>query len=196
MLRRLLSPGGFALVALCFLLPFLTVSCQADGHRGSGTYQGIDLVYGGPPDITMDGLSPDNLPEVMRSKEEPDQPAPLDPQPFAIASLLLVLAGAATALLRTAWSRALGGLACAAVAVMFLAGAQTILRSELRDALDRGGVRSAPGVDVAITDRYGFWLTVSVLIAVAALNLLQLITESRQPSGAGQSPVTPRVSPP
>ncbi|MGH3647056.1 MAG: hypothetical protein ACRDTM_07760 [Micromonosporaceae bacterium] len=193
--RRLLSPGGFVLVAVCFLLPFLTVSCEAEGHRGELTYQGTDLVVGGAPDVAMDGMTRDELPEALRSNEQVKELEGLEPQPFAIASLLLILVGAATALLPTVWSRALGGLACAAVAVMFLVAAQTILRSDLRAGLDP---EAAQAVGVQISDRYGFWLAVGLLAGVTALNLLLLVIASREPPEAGPDdalPTTPLPPP-
>ncbi len=197
-LRRLLSPGGFVLVALCFALPFLTVSCEAPGHTGSGTYRGVDLVVGGSPELSWDGLTKDVLPEEFRSEQDPDEPAPLDPQPLAVIAMILVLVGAGTALLGTEWSRALAGLACAAVAAMFLAGAQTVLRSHLQAELDEGGVRAAPGIDVTITDRYGFWLAIGLLLVLAAVQFGLLILASRRPpewSGVPPWPGPPPAPP-
>ncbi|MGH3737273.1 MAG: hypothetical protein ACRDT6_16900 [Micromonosporaceae bacterium] len=187
-LRRLLSPAGFALVAVCFLLPFLTVSCEAEGHRGEVTYQGADLVVGGAPDVAMDGMTREELPEGLRSNEQIDELEGLEPQPFAIAALLLIVVGAATVLLPTAWSRALGGLACAAVATMFLVAAQTILRSDLQATLDPEAARAA---GVQISDRYGFWLTAGLLAGVTALNLLLLVRAGREPPGAGPEDALP-----
>ncbi len=50
LIGRLASPTGFLLVGLCFVLPFLTASCdtQADGQRvrGALSYTGADLVGG------------------------------------------------------------------------------------------------------------------------------------------------------
>jgi hypothetical protein len=54
LLRRLSSPVGFLLVAACFLLPFVTVSCgatqQLDLYRH--TYTGVDLATGRVPAVT------------------------------------------------------------------------------------------------------------------------------------------------
>lgn len=61
---RVLSPAGFVLVGLCFLLPFAAVSCDAPGGfgraapGGSTTYTGFDLATGGEPAVTADRVRP------------------------------------------------------------------------------------------------------------------------------------------
>src|SRR5947207_3332653 len=54
---RWLSPVGFVLVALFFVLPFVSVSCDAPGGfgraapGGTTTYTGLTLVTGGTPEV-------------------------------------------------------------------------------------------------------------------------------------------------
>ena len=56
MLRRWLSPSVFTLVALCFLLPFATVSyvggCENSGEPGEASFTGIQLVTRTVPTAT------------------------------------------------------------------------------------------------------------------------------------------------
>jgi hypothetical protein len=87
---RWLNPTTLVLVAICFTLPFVTVSCDTpDGFgraaRGGTTqYTGIDLAVGGRPDI--------NPPDKLRpAAEQQDDRLPV--QPAAIVVLMLVIAG-------------------------------------------------------------------------------------------------------
>lgn len=59
MIDRLLSPAGFGIALLLFLLPFVTVSCGSPQTNyeveASFTFTGIDLLNGGTPDIDISG---------------------------------------------------------------------------------------------------------------------------------------------
>ncbi len=52
LIDRLLSPAGFGLVLLLFLIPFATVSCGVGDERVDATFTGLDLVVGGNPSIS------------------------------------------------------------------------------------------------------------------------------------------------
>lgn len=60
-----LRPSLLALVALCFFLPFIAVSCDAPGgfgrvdSGGTTSYTGFDLAFGGEPTRSPDQLLPD-----------------------------------------------------------------------------------------------------------------------------------------
>jgi hypothetical protein len=116
---RALSPITLVLAGLCFLLPFVTVSCGTPGGfgrsapGGSPAYTGVDLVVGGAPDVSPERLRP--LPAG-----EADE---LPPQPAAAMVLVLVVAAIGFAVrVRAARPRraalaVLGGVAATALLV-------------------------------------------------------------------------------
>ena len=65
LLDRLLSPAGFGLVLLFFLLPFVTVSCGVDNDKISANFTGVDLLVGGPPDITGHDVDADAAAQLV-----------------------------------------------------------------------------------------------------------------------------------
>ncbi|MCI0686475.1 MAG: hypothetical protein L0Y54_04445 [Sporichthyaceae bacterium] len=91
-MARGLTPAGFVLVGLCFLLPFAAVSCDAPGGfgrsapGGTTSYTGFDLATGGEPEVTADRVRP---PEQRQDDRLPPQ---------VLAGTVLGLSGAGLAL--------------------------------------------------------------------------------------------------
>src|SRR5688572_3893986 len=117
--RRLASPTGFVVAALCLLLPFVSASCSSEKfevpegqyQRWRVTYTGADLLTGGQPAVAWDdGYSGRGL----RRLDEADLadligplPAPLRPQPLAWLAVALIAAAVVGTLVwwRARWSR-------------------------------------------------------------------------------------------
>ena len=178
---RLLSPAGFGLALLLFLLPFATVSCSA-AEEGipvhlDYTYTGLDLVTGGGPDI--DGTMPDpegGQPIVVRTT--PDEATlaeigvPMQPvEPLVVVVALGLLVGmigafAAPATLRGPLNGgiALGALVLLAVEMFAIIPAEAAEKLA-RDLPDSGLVTHA-------TPAFGFYLIVVVLVALVAREFL------------------------
>lgn len=124
-----LSSAGFLLVLCCFLLPFVTVSCEAPGGfgraapGGSTTYTGVDLSIGGAPQVTP--------------ADELRQPAErtadrLDPQLLAIAVLGLAAAGTvATFLIAEPGRRRTVAASLSTIAAVFLVANQATVEALL-----------------------------------------------------------------
>lgn len=91
---RFLSPTTLILAGLCFLFPFVTVSCTTPGgygrvaQGGSTSYTGLDLVLGAEPEVTKEHLLPPG-------EQHDDR---LGPQPAAGIVLILIIAGTAFAI--------------------------------------------------------------------------------------------------
>src|SRR5258705_11708515 len=96
LLGRLLSPAGFGLVLIFFLLPFTTVSCGSATEKAEATFTGLDMAIGGVPTVT----SPD---KDAGSARELGQPvlAESDLGPLAPLAALTRLAGMAEGPLRS-----------------------------------------------------------------------------------------------
>jgi hypothetical protein len=188
-LSRLLSPAGFALVALLFLLPFVGVSCSAE-ELGSmdAEFTGFDLVTDADPTFRTDSPIAD-----MVASDQGEVPTTGVTVP-AVLVLVLLAAGIATVLLTRPRVHALAGGALAAVAAALLVITQLLAESnlvgEIRDnslileqstGFDLGPVTTDAYLAEAVSSRIGFWFCLGVLVLVTGGNLLASV-RSRAPA--------------
>jgi hypothetical protein len=161
---RLLSPAGFALALLCFLLPFVAVSCGSPDDQVTATFTGVDMVVGSAPEITGTGLNADDVATLHALVSDE-----YDLEPLALFAALAIMAGMASTLLPRLRARYTTGTALAAVAfaLVILAELRTMSRLEnFRGSLLLGADAIAePGV---ASFRLGFWLTVVLLAGLVA----------------------------
>ena len=204
LLRKLLSPVGFLFVMLCFLLPFVTVSCSTlETGRVWATYTGVDLATRHPASdvhlsdelLKMSDATAADTPG--RGQIDSEAGGPVTAQPLVVASLVVALAGILLGLLRRPWSKALAGAGAALITAILLVGAQlialhavrTLYLSELLRYNAYPGVTESPPMDVQ--PRYGFWLALVLSIALAVFNGMTLLRLSRgnrvQPEQAGRT---------
>jgi hypothetical protein len=173
---RWFNPVTLVLAALCFVLPFVSVSCGTPGGYagaepgGTTSYNGVALVVGGEPEVT----------EEHRRPVPPEENDRLPPQPALAAALLAILA--ATALSITVAVPRLRRGAVAAVAASAATGllvGQVLVQAELRvrvsDHLARlalAGQRLDPGKSAQdyVQTGPGFLLCLTILAAVVVLN--------------------------
>jgi hypothetical protein len=182
-------------VGLCFLLPFVTASCTAgtglESTSATATYDGFDLALGGSPDFTVESATPQG--SVTAEAQLRDRVGPIDLQPLAVLTFVLLVAGAAASVIRATWIRTIAGAALAVGAAVFLTGAALDSRGDIRDDLGRRfttftGRRPGPA-DFAVDLAYGFWIALVLLIVVAAVNIAALVLartgEPGQPGPGG-----------
>lgn len=207
LVQKLISPAGLVLVLLCFLLPFVTVSCESAVVDYEATYDGTDFVVGGDPHITV------SRPGGAEGEEEGQEGARAAPQVLAILALFTTLTGIVVALLpyarlasRPTRARTIATAATAALALAFLVISQLVVTDHIVDELQQGdtagiGVTRSTAEDM-VASRFGFWLASTLLIAVIAYNVVDLgweklttRTAGRQqqppPPGAGRPPPPP-----
>jgi hypothetical protein len=197
LLRRLLSPGGFVLVACCFLLPFVTVSCS-NTPGVSATYTGKDLVVGGRADFAV----PDEYRPQVESDFPPDQAAvpspsemlapytkPIERQPLAALVLLVVVIGVLAVAIGPPWPRTLVAGGAGLIGAVFLVGAEVVARraAVARINADAGPLvgptaTSEPHIVTGVSNGSGFWLALLLLCLLAGGNLIHLVRLSRVPA--------------
>jgi hypothetical protein len=216
--RRLTSPAGLILAALCLLLPFMSASCAIEERRGVQwrvTYTGVDVVAGGRPEVafTADaGKEPiHTLDDVEVGRVLGAPPAPLSPQPLGwLAAAVMAAALAATAVPSRTWrTTATAGLALAAA--VLLCGATMLARRDATDAV----AAVLYGTTVPSEDRpptvpqlrewerygqvrdtfryeYGLWITIVALSAVGVANTVGVVRDPvrdrRRPAAATPDP--------
>jgi hypothetical protein len=186
-LRRLASPAGFLLVAGCFLLPFVTVSCGSPGGSDTvrASYSGVDLAAGRVPNVEKsETASP--VDEITGLAAAQGYPRPISRQPLLSAALVLIALGALMALVPRPWWRALTTSAAAALALMVLSGG--MVTSQVA-ALDR----AEEDLATLTTDRtgsgpllisaglaYGYYLAMAGLVALALGSAAATVVHSRR----------------
>jgi hypothetical protein len=187
---RLLSPAGFALALLLFLLPFVSVSCSAPDtpdETVTATFAGIDLVTGGTPTfVTSDGtrqeVADDGAAAELDALLGDFYPA----QPLAILAFVLILAGMVAGLALQHRRRALVNGALALFAVVLLTIEVIVVAPQKAADVRIAGMVENPNMHT--TPAYGFWLTIIVLIA---LTIWQAYVAPRSPRLLPWSPGDP-----
>jgi ABC-type branched-subunit amino acid transport system permease subunit len=168
---RWLSPTTLVLAGLCFLLPFVTVACDAPGGYGRAapggttTYSGIDLVLGAAPAVAP----PDKVRPAAQARDDRVGPAPA-----AAVALLLIVAGIGFAIrvgeprVRRGSVAALAGVAATALMVN-----QALVQSELAVRVAEQLTQPIPpnkAVRDFIHTGQGFALCFLLLLLVAVVN--------------------------
>lgn len=171
-LRRILSPAGFLLVACCFLLPFLGVDFDSPVLRGRAGWSGVDLTVGGNASVSLHLIWYTETGEVGREEttieafygaERERQFLPhrfLHSQAVAIAAAVMVLAGLLSGVLAFERVQAI----VAALAGFGAAAAVSIAEAR---AVEFTGPYTAP--------EYGFWLALALLVVLGLANALHAI---------------------
>ncbi|MBB5872359.1 hypothetical protein F4553_005793 [Allocatelliglobosispora scoriae] len=186
LLRRLLSPTGFVLIGLCFLLPFVTASCSAGPETGapvgesveiSGTYTGTDLLLGGAPDMRypdtrVQGETKEIVDDDATSSPMNGAIDPLPAQKGAAVTVGLLVLGLIAGVLP--WARLRHRLTALAALLAALALVLTEVRAaSLIEETALRSVGAAPGDSgIDMIFRYGFWLALGLLIVVAVGNII------------------------
>jgi hypothetical protein len=168
-LKPLVSPAGFVLALLFFVLPFVAVSCE-DSDLGSFevSYTGLDLATGGDPSIEV----VDRSGSVGNTDTEP--PPEPGPPVFAIITAALAVAGLGTTVIRSPRVRTLAAGGTAVLAMAMLLTTETVVRANLEsDIRDRVGRTEFRVDDLELVHtRIGFWLALASLAAVAGFNIV------------------------
>jgi hypothetical protein len=199
--RRLVRPIGLLLVAGCFLLPFVTVSCSPASRAASVppdwprestfavTYTGTDLGARARPRVSFGTDETLNQQLADLKKELAEDVPRLRVQPLIVA-FVLVLVGVAAVALRSPWARDLAGAATAILAIIFLIGGQLIALHRVHR-----GVEDFPASKLSVDPNdvpahnsmvdvldvgtgYGFWLALMLLLAIGTASVAQLVRSS------------------
>ncbi len=189
LLSRLLSPAGFVLVGLLFLLPFVGVSCSAP-EIGSvdASYSGFDLVTGGDPAYEVDSPIADQA-----APPGLEMPTP-GVTPLAVAVLVLLLVGVGCALLARPTVRLAVAGGVAALAAVLLVVTEVVARSGLVDSIAEAAVvvrqSTSQNLDPVtgkdflagvVGIRFGFWVTLGALVVLSAGNLVAVRRVAARP---------------
>jgi hypothetical protein len=192
LIGRLLSPAGFGLVLIFFLLPFLTVSCGTGANKIQSSFTGLALAAGGDP--TVAGADPVRAGQLVAIFADS-----LHPEPLMLLAALAVVAGMAVALVRDRVTHHGASLALSIVACGLLVAEVRQAPSRIVAALAAVGPDAGPATSTNWTMRpqIGFWLSAAGLVLLAASHASALVRATRRaaPEPAGpvdRSPGDPR----
>jgi hypothetical protein len=176
----LISPAGFLLALVFFLLPFAAISCEVP-EVGSveASYTGVDLITNGDPSTTTTG----EFNSDASSAKKDDSVPKTDVQVLAIITAVLLAAGAVATAVPGIRARIRGWLGIGGAAVLgavLLIVTEVVANANLKSALVDAANKSAgqaadPNFNFRMTDsvassmvntRVGFWLSVLALVAV------------------------------
>ena len=166
------SPIVFAIIAICFVLPFVSFSCAGQQYA---TMSGIDLVRGAK--VTVDSKALKELNDSLdqsfgnagtldsTSSTEP-QSEDTDPELWAIVALAAAVIGIAAGFTRDRL-RTLASVVAAAVGVISLA----VLHSSLSGDFD---IPKEAQALVGFEYRFGYWIVVILFLLLAIAHGLVL----------------------
>ena len=164
LLGRLLSPAGFGLVLIFFLLPFVTASCGTATEHVEATFTGLDMALGSQPTVSSPDADPataQELGDLVMSES--------DLEVLALLSAMAVLAGMAVGILPMRRVRHGAAAAAAVVAAGLAVGAITRVPQRVDEFVSRVLGEDIPeGMTSGSHIRYGFWLALGTLVALAA----------------------------
>lgn len=190
--RRLVSPAGFLLALVFFLLSFASVSTDA-GVFGSleGSYTGLDLTFNGAPSMSGTGALA-NQPQADSVDSAENVPA--SSQILAVITALLLLGGLIATLkpMPAAAARARGpggviGLSVVAIALLVIT--EMVFSSRMRSALAEALQGTANfGVTGSTQTGLGFWLALLTLVLVFGFAVGNVLWDRMQRNAAEQQP--------
>jgi hypothetical protein len=183
--RQWLSSGLFALVVVCFALPFATATCSAPGGYGRGVqgtstvYRGVDLALDAVPAVTPGDRAP--RPESLPNDGQ------LGLQPLTLLALLAALGGIALA-----WSHGARVTAVyAALSAVLLIAAQLTAVDQIASRIgDRAALPSGKSQGDFVGTGLGFLLALLLLAIAAALNVVAALWRRRRVRSALTSELT------
>lgn len=146
------SPAFYGIIILCFLLPFVNLSC---GGQKIMSLTGFQLISGS--EVKADGMFGDlsNNEEVKEKKE-------VDPQPFALFALLAAVLGLGLSLLKSKMI-ALSNTLVSVLGFIFL----IILKINLDGDAELGGQNV-----ITLDYQLGYWITLLLFIGAAIVQWL------------------------
>ena len=160
-----LRAGKFviALAGLCFLLPFVSLSCASEEAAEGVAFPqedqeltGVQLVTGG---AEREGFDPSNAIGPPDPNTDPEFSIP--PEPFASVALAAALVGLCFVLVRVTRTRLLGASIAGTV------GAASLVLLATSPTLRALGLS-------AVTLLFGFWLALGLFVLAAGVHILQL----------------------
>lgn len=177
---RIPSAVTYAIAVLLFLMPFLDIRCN---NMSLQTVNGIQLATGfqvkspGKANGLFDGLeklkdSEEKEPAATETKEKPERKAP---NPYAMASLALGVAGLLLSFLKFR-----SGMAGSVITGVLAAGALIGLLVDLKKEIGSGSLLKDKPISVSIEFTQWFYITIVAFLAAAVCSWMRFRITGKQ----------------
>lgn len=179
-MRKALSPALFAVVVMCFFLPFFTVACSAGdlGQLGEQLGGEFDLPASEELEQTVTGWDL-VIGNTEQAAEQTAEEAPVDaetgggPDVYAVVAFAAAALGIGLSFLRRPLGPILAvGLGLLGAIFLFL----------LKSRLD-GQIPAQARAFIEVRAEYGFWLALLFFLGAAGWGVFRLVTD-REPAPA------------
>jgi hypothetical protein len=194
MSKLFVRPAGLLLALMCFaFFPLLAVSCDTPMGSASAEYTGADFVFGGEPNFTGSAADEATSGEEGEGDEGVEgedegvagEDGQVGPQPLAVLAFLAIIGSLVLAVVPRLRAHTLTNLGASAAVLLLLVVNQIVLHDSAVTELEESEEILAPQAAEMVETRYGFWLTLLVLLAVVAYNVVELLRERGGSSRAG-----------
>ena len=189
------SYGFFALIALCFLLPFVAVTCSGSELA---SLQGLDLAIGGEAEVNeefeqqMEDIGQGFGGQGTVETETTTSDEKVDMNVFALAALIAAVAGAVLMFVLKGRARNLAAILCA---VVILAGLILVRFDDQLKVEEQGDFPG--GTPITLEYKFGYWLALLLALIVGAIHILALRDKpGSNPIGRSPEPPPPVGGPP
>ncbi|HEU5161324.1 MAG TPA: hypothetical protein VFU43_30305 [Streptosporangiaceae bacterium] len=197
MSKLFVRPAGLLLALMCFTLPFLAVSCDTPVGGVSAEYAGVDFVFGGEPSLTGSAADEATSGEEGGDESATDEDGRVDPQPLAVLAFVSIIGGLVLSVLPRLRAHTLANLGAGVTMSLLLVANQIVLHDAAVNELAESDEIFAARAAEMVGTRYGFWLTLMLLLAVVGYSVVELLRErGRFPRAGALSGGYPPPPPP
>jgi hypothetical protein len=167
--RKLVSPTGLFLALMLLFMPFAGVACAGFEAEISGW----DMAVGGESSVSIDGS--DTSTRYIHGADD------IPVQPLMLVTVVLMLTGIVVGLaVRPAYNRALCGLIVVALTALSLGLNEAIVLDKLVSEVASSNDMTEGNAAKIVGTRSGFWLTLTLSLAILAYHAIELRREGRR----------------
>lgn len=175
MISKFVNTGSFAVILLCFLLPFISIKCN---DTTLVEFKGHDLVIGKNYKLKspVDSFGEQNKSED-KSEMGSEEQERLSTNWFMVALLLFTVCGAILSLVRLGKKR-IAEIICASAGLVSLIIMVAVLSNQLESKAGLGN--NEMGLKIRLGYEVGFWLILLTLIGIIIYNSILIVLDSKK----------------
>jgi hypothetical protein len=192
MISKFINAGSFALILLCFLLPFLSVKCN---NNTIEEFKATDFVFGTEYKIKSPADHSAATQEGIKNSEEigSEENGKLETNGFMIALFIIVALGIIVSFLKIKKGR-ISAIITSGVGLLLLILAVIFIGNDFEEKAAIGN--DVLGLRIHLGYEVGFWLMILGFVAIIIHNSILLILDSEKkiPPSSPLNDYSPPVS--
>ncbi len=170
MISKFVNTGAFAIILICFLLPFLSIKCN---NTTLVEFKGYDLVVGKKFAIKNPAENFGKSEKEMGSQEQKK----LEINWFMVILLASVVCGGVLSLLQVGKKR-IAEIFCASTGLVSLILLVVFLGNKIESEANIGN--NMLDVEIRLGYEVGFWLTLLLLVGIVIYNSVLIVLDSQR----------------